>query len=49
MEKTAIYLLMVLRFINLRQTILYPGNISKDWAADKMRKTGLNWIKCLSF
>ena len=49
MEQTVIYLLMVQKFINLKQkieivtTLLCLGNISKDVSVDNMKKkTGLN-------
>ena len=40
MQRTVIYLLMVDKFINLKQRIL--ASISKDWTVDNMKKTGLN-------
>ena len=49
MEKTVIYLLMVQKFINLKQTILKIvattlclENILKDWSIDNMKMTALN-------
>ena len=46
MEQTIIYLLMVQKFIKLKQKILtIPlclGSISKDFSVDNMTKTGLN-------
>ena len=48
MEQTVIYLLMVQKFINLKQKILkcsnsiMLGNISKDWLVDNMKNTKLN-------
>ena len=53
MEQIVIYLLMVQKFINLKQkkhseivaTLLCLGNVSKDWSVDNMKKTGLN--ECL--
>ena len=48
MEQTVIYLLMVQKFINLKQNIrncsssIWPGNISKDWIVDNMKRKGLN-------
>ena len=49
MEQAVIYLLMVQKFINLKQkdsaivaSPLCLGNISKDWPKDNMKKTGFN-------
>ena len=49
MEQTVIYLLMVQKLSNFKAkdseivaTPLCPGNISKDWSVDNMKK---NWIK----
>ena len=51
MEQVVIYLLMVKKFINLKQKIsimisiatpLCLRDISKDWSADNMKKAGLN-------
>ena len=50
MEQTVIYLLMVQKLSNFKAkdseivaTPLCPGNISKDWSVDNMKKkTGLN-------
>ena len=44
MEQTVIYLLMVQKFINLKQKILrlFLRNISKDFFVDNIKKTGLN-------
>ena len=42
MKVIVIYLLMVQKFVNLKQKIpLCLGNISKDWSTDNMKKTGL--------
>ena len=48
MERIVIYLLMVQKFINLKQknskivaSPLCSGNISKDWSNDNLKKTGL--------
>ena len=48
MERIVIYLLMVQKFINLKQknskivaSPLCLGNISKDWSNDNLKKTGL--------
>ena len=47
MEQIVIYLLMVQKFVNLKQKIqivaspLCLENISKDWSTDNMKKTGL--------
>ena len=48
MEQTVIYLLMVKKFINLEQKILWLfqiiclGNVSKKFSASNMKKTGFN-------
>ena len=43
-EQTVIYLLMVLKFINLKQKILKLclGTISKNVSLDNIKKNGLN-------
>ena len=48
MNQRVIYLLMVQKLLNLKQRTLKllpqfcPGNISKDFSVDNMKKTGLN-------
>ena len=48
MEQLATYLLMVKKLWSLKQdseiaaSPICLGNISKDWSADNMKKTGLN-------
>ena len=48
MEQIVIYLLMALKFINLKQdseiiaSPLCLANISKDWSADNMERTGFH-------
>ena len=44
MEQIVIYLLMVQKFINLKQNILklQQVNISIDWSTDNMKKTDFN-------
>ena len=44
MEQIVIYLLMVEKFINLKQNILklQQVNISIDWSTDNMKKTDFN-------
>ena len=46
MEQIVIYLLLVLKFINLKQkfvaTLLCLGHISKNFSVDNVKKTGLN-------
>ena len=40
MEQIVNYLLMALKFINLKQKALKPGNVSQDFSVDNMKKTG---------
>ena len=44
MEQIVIYLLLVQKFINLKQKILklQQVNISIDWSTDNMKKTDFN-------
>ena len=46
MEQIVIYLLLVQKFINLKQkfvaTLLCLGHISKNFSVDNVKKTGLN-------
>ena len=46
MEQTAIYLLMVQKFIKQKiprwLRLICFRNISKDWSVDNMKKTGFN-------
>ena len=40
MEQIVNYLLMALKFINLKQKALKLGNVSQDFSVDNMKKTG---------
>ena len=40
MEQIVNYLLMALKFINLKQKALKLGNVSQDFSVDNMKQTG---------
>ena len=42
MEQIVIYLLMVHKDSEIVASLLWLGNISKDWSTDNMKKTGFN-------
>ena len=51
MEQTVVYLLMVQKLSNFKAkdskivaTPLCPGNISKDWSVDNMKKNWIKWV-----